>query len=149
MNRLRSIIFHQIFNVTLFDNNITIINYISTFYGDYLLIQCFLFGTYYLSGQKYVPINCDRIYLDLFSFSYSIYVIFLYQRYSNWGAYICYEVSTVIVKLVFLKSSFYNSVRIITEIVSGNWFELYSKIWGVANLHDQSPEYSTIGLQDP
>ena len=47
-------------------------------------------------------------------FFYSIYVIFLYQRYSNWGAYICYELSTVIVKLVFLKSSFYNSVRIIT-----------------------------------
>ena len=105
----------------------------------------------YVSGESYVSINSGHVYPDLFSFYfyYSISVIFLYQRYSNWGAYICYEVSTVIVKLVFLKSSFYNSVRIITEIVSGHWFELYSKIWGVADLHDQSPEYSTIGLQDP
>ena len=115
MNRLPSIIFHQIFNVTLSDNNITLINYISTFYCVYLLIECFLFGTYYWSGQKYVPINCDGIYLDSFSFSYSISVIFLYQRYSNWVAKIYYEVSTVILKLVSLKIPFYNSLRIITE----------------------------------
>ena len=87
-----------------------------------------------------MAINCDRIYLDLFSFSYSISVIFLYHRYSNWGGDIYYKVSTVIVKLVSLEIPFYNSLRFITEIVSRHWFELCSNICGVADLHDPSPK---------